>query len=269
MGSVVPTLLEVQTAMQRGLLDNDDATVAATLGDTLVPPDRLSIYRNTSRIAMTNALRLNFPAVQRLVGEDFFTAAADSFIAREPPHTAWLDFYGAGFPEFLQSFDPAASLIYLPDVARLERAVGRALHAVDAEPLEYSQLLRVEASVQGRLRFTPHPSASLVFSPYPVDAIWRAVLARDNPALATIDLSAGAVRLLVGRRAGELDVTRMDEQQCKFTEVLFAGDSLSTALVLADNPDAVAWLAMHFTAGHFTDFALGDAESSVATEHRQ
>jgi Putative DNA-binding domain len=238
MGSVVPTLREIQTAMRHGLLDNGDATVATTLGAALAPGDRLSIYRNTSRTALTNALRLNFPAVQRLVGENFFAAAADMFITREPPGTAWLDLYGDGFPEFLRSFEPAAALTYLPDVARLERAVGRALHAVDAEALEYLRLLDIAPSGRGRVCFTPHPSVSLVFSPYPVDAIWRAVLARDDAALAAIDLSAGAVRLLVERRVGEIEVTRLDEWRWKFAEALFTGHSLSAALAVADHPDA-------------------------------
>src|SRR6516164_3482041 len=186
MGSVVSTLLDIQSAMRRGILGHGGRIVAATLSDALVPADRLSIYRNTSRTALSNALRLNFPAVQRLVGDDFFAAAADTFITHEPPQTAWLDLYGEGFPEFLQSFEPAAALVYLPDVARLERAVSRALHALDVKPLEYSQLLDVEPSLQGWVRFTPHPSVSLLFSPYPVDAIWRAVLARDDVALAAI-----------------------------------------------------------------------------------
>ena len=265
----MPTLLEVQTAMRCSLLGSGDAAVAPTLGDALTPADRLSVYRNTSRTALTNTLRLNFPAVRRLVGEDFFEAAADTFITREPPHTAWLDFYGEGFAEFLQSFEPAAALIYLPDVARLERAVGHALHAVDAEPLEYSQLLDIELSVQGRVCFTPHPSVSLVFSPYPVDVIWRSVLAQDDAALAAIDPTGGAVRLLVERRAGEIEVTRMDERQWKFAEVLFTGHSLSTALAVADHPDATTWLAAHLAAGHFDGFALSDAESPVAAEHPQ
>ena len=266
MGSVVSTLLDIQSAMRRGILGHGGRTVAATLSDALVPADRLSIYRNTSRTALSNALRLNFPAVQRLVGDDFFAAAADTFITHEPPQTAWLDLYGEGFPEFLQSFEPAAALVYLPDVARLERAVNRAFHAVDAGPLEYSQLLDVEPSLRGRLCFAPHPSVSLVFSPYPVDAIWRAVLARDDTALAAIDLSATAVRLLVERYNGEIKITQMGERRWKFAEALFAGQSLSAALAVADDPDAPAWLAAHLTAGHFTDFALSNAE---AAEHLQ
>jgi Putative DNA-binding domain len=266
----MPTLLEFQTAMRRGLLGNGDTTIAAALGDALAPADRLSVYRNTSRAALTNALRLNFPAVQRLVGEDFFEAAADAFITREPPNTAWLDLYGDGFPEFLQRFKPAVALTYLPDVARLERAIGHALHAVDAESLEYLQLLDVVPSLQGRMCFTLHPSVSLVFSPYPVDAIWRAVLARDDAALAAIDLSAGAVRLLVERHAGEIEVTRLDERRWKFAKALFAGQSLSAALAAADDPDATTWLAAHLAAGHFCHFALSDAESpSFTAEHPQ
>ena len=267
MGSAVPTLPEIQIAMRRSILDNADATVSVALSDALAPPDRLSIYRNTSRTALTNALRLNFPAVQRLVGEDFFETAAYAFITREPPQTAWLDLYGEGFPEFLQRFEPAAALTFLPDVARLERSVGRALHAVDAEPLEYSPLLDIEPSIQGRVRFTAHPSVSLVSSPYPVDVIWRAVLAQDDAALAAIDLSAGAVWLLVERRAGEVEVARMDERRWKFAESLFAGQSLSASLAVADDPDAAVWLAVHLAAGHLSDFALNNAKSLVAGGH--
>jgi hypothetical protein len=255
--------------MRRGLLGNGDAGVAATLGNVLVPADRLSIYYNTSRTALTNALRLNFPAVQRLVGEDFFAAAADTFITREPPQTAWLDLHGEGFPEFLHGFEPAAALIYLPDVARLERAVGQALHAPDAKSLEHSRLLDIEPSYQGRVCFTPHPSVSLVSSSYPVDEIWRAVLARDDATLAAIDLSTGAVRLLSERRAGEIEVIRMDERRWKFAEALFAGHSLSAALAVADDPDATAWLAAHLAAGHLSDFALSNTESLVVAGHAQ
>jgi hypothetical protein len=265
----VPTLLEIQTAMRCSLLGNGDTTVADALGDAFEPAEQLSIYRNTSRTALTSALRLNFPAAERLVGEDFFTAAADTFITREPPQTAWLDLFGEGFPEFLQGFEPAAALVYLPDVARLERAIGRALHAPDAKSVEYSQLLDIEPPHQGRVCFTPHPSVCLVSSPYPVDAIWRAVLARDDVALAAIELSSGAVRLLVERRAGEIEVTRLDERRWKFAEALFAGHSLSTALTVADTPNAAVWLAAHLAAGHLSGFALTSTESLVVPEHAQ
>ena len=263
-------LHEVQAAMRLRLLDGGDSARTAVLADALAPVDRLSIYRNTSRSTLTNALRLNYPAVHRLVGENFFAAAADTFIAMEPPRTAWLDVYGTGFPEFLESFEPAATLPYLPDVARLERAVGRALHAVDAEPLEISTLVNVATSMEAQGCFKPHPSVGLVSSHYPVDAIWRAVLARDDAAIAAIDLASGAVRVLVERRRGEIEVTRITEGQWIFANALFAGHSLSAAVETVNDPDATVWLAEHLAAGHFIGFALCDTPStSLAADHDQ
>ena len=162
------------------------------------PLDRLSIYRNTSRNTLTNALRLNYPAVHRLVGEDFFAAAADTFhhdaSRRAPPGsmfmaTAFRNFWSASSrprrcSTFLMSRGSSAPLAAL-------------LHAVDAEPLELSTLANVDGvHARSQSCFTPHPSVGLISSDYPVDAIWRAVLARDDAAMAAIDLAAGAVRLI-------------------------------------------------------------------------
>lgn len=252
----MPTLLDMQTAMRHALLNGSDSEFPRGLADTLVPADRLQIYCNTSRSTLTKALRLNFPAVERLVGEDFFAATADRFITREPPRTAWLDLYGESFPEFLQGFEPARTLAYLPDIARLERAVGRALHAGNPEPLEIARLSSIDACHQARIRFAPHPSVSLLSSPYPVDAIWRGVLAHDDDALAAIELGVGIVHLLIERVEDQVTVTRLSAAQWNFAEALFRGDALSVALEACGAPDATAWLAEHLVAGHFTGFEL-------------
>mgnify|MGYP001182392842 CR=1 FL=1 len=266
----MPTLLEVQDAMRRRLLDDADLGAVALLANALGPAERLSIYRNTSRSTLTNALRLTYPAVHRLVGDDFFAAAADAFITNGPPHTAWLDVYGASFPEFLRSFEPAAALVYLADVARLEWAIGRALHAFDRKPLALAQLASVAESHQSHVCFEPHPAVSLVSSDYPVDAIWRAVLARDDAALEAINLAAGAVWLLIERNASGIEVARLGEQRWRFAETLFAGRPLSIALEATDNPEAPRWLAGHLAAGHFGGFLLSEPRrTAVVAELEQ
>jgi hypothetical protein len=177
--------------MRAGVLDDSGSVTAALLAEVTTPAHRIGIYRNTSRTALTNALRLNFPAVQRLVGQDFFAGAADIFITKEPPRTAWLDLYGAEFPEFLGGFAPAASLPCLADVARLERAVSHALHAPDREALTVAQLAGLTQTARGSVSFVPHPSIGLISSKHPIDAIWRAVLGGDDAALSAIDLNSG------------------------------------------------------------------------------
>ena len=252
----MPTLLELQTAIRDHLLSDTAVAVAALLDEALAPADRLSIYRNTSRATLTKALRLNFPAIERLVGEEFFAAAADRFIAQKPPNTAWLDLNGDGLPDFLQGFAPAATLVYLPDVARLEWRVSRALHAVEVQALQYSKLLNIDPSAQARLCFAAHPSVSFLSSPYPVDEIWHAVLARDDTALKAIDLASGPVRLLIERRSGEVEIKRLNQPRWTFAEALLTGKPLATAFEAAGDPDAVLWLAEHLAAGHFADFQV-------------
>ena len=57
----------------------------------------------------------------RLVGEEWFRAAAAVFVRGRLPRHPTLLHYGEGFADFLASFAPAAELPYLPGVARLDR----------------------------------------------------------------------------------------------------------------------------------------------------
>ena len=109
----MPTLLEIQRAMRRSLVQGDSTAVSAMLA-ARISPDRLDIYRNTFLLTLTRALRLCFPVVQKLVGEEFFEGAAQIFVAEHPPRSAWLDQYGSAFPDFLHAFSPAESFPIFP-----------------------------------------------------------------------------------------------------------------------------------------------------------
>ena len=260
----MPSLRELQHAVRLSLVERDDSVAARYIvDDGLAAERRLSVYRNTFASNLANALRLSYPAVRRLVGDEFFEGAATIFMHERPPVSAYLDEYGAQFAEFLARFPPAASLAYLADVARLEWAVNRALHAPDAEPLDVTRLAALEQNDHDHVRFVPHPSVSLVSANYPVDAIWRAVLAQDDTALAAIDLAAGAVWLLVQRLATGVEVTRVDERAWRFAAELFAGRPLGAGLSDAVNLDAPSLLAEHIAAGRFIAFSLDDAAVDV------
>jgi len=260
----VPTLLELQRAMRASLVDRDDGAAAAMLAEN-VPPDRLNIYRNTFVTGVTKALRLSYPAIYKLVGADFFEGAAGLFIARHPPRSAYLDEYGADFPEFLRDFQPAASLVYLADVARLEWAVNRAIHAVDVEPLDLARLSALPPEDQIRVCFVPHPSISLVRTDYPADVIWRGVLSGDDAALAAVDLDAGPVRLLVERRTTGVEVSRLDDAAWHFATMLCEGHPLASVFIAATDTGNDALLTEYLAAGRFIDFRLGPAEFTVHT----
>lgn len=262
--AIMPTLLEVQRALYRSLVARDDPpAIQYIVIDGLAPEARLSIYRNTLVGSLTTALRLSFPAVHRLVGAEFFESAARIFIEREPPEYAYLDLYGAKFPEFLEGFAPAASLAYLSEVARLEWAVARALHAPDMKPLGVARLASAPHSDHGYVCFVPHPSVSLIHADHPVDAIWRAVLAQDDSALAQIDINAGAVWLLAARSDEDVIVSRMNEPEWRFLSALISSRPLEEAIKAGGSIDVSAALAEHLAAGRFVGFELSDQESAA------
>ena len=263
----MPSMLELQRAIRLSIVERDDTAAAGYIvGDGLAPEQRLSVYRNTFVSSLTNALRLSYPAAYRLVGAEFFEGAAQIFVHNRPPRGAYLDEYGAEFPDFLASFPPAASLAYLPDVARLEWAVNRALHAPDVEPLDVTRLAALVEADHERVCFIAHPSVSLVRADYPVDAVWRAVLAQDDEALAAIELAAGPVWLMVQRRPTGIDVTRIDERAWRFAAQLCVGEPLGAALDAVADADAPAQLAGHIAAGRFIEFRLADTLADVPAQ---
>ncbi|MGJ0533850.1 HvfC/BufC family peptide modification chaperone [Methylocystis sp.] len=82
-----------------------------------------------------NALAERFSICLQLVGDEFFRAMTQCYVRERLPRTPMLFEYGDAFATFVSNFEPARELAYLPDVARLEYAVGAAYHAADAAPL--------------------------------------------------------------------------------------------------------------------------------------
>lgn len=252
----MPTLLELQQATRRSLILREDQAAAEMLADH-VPPDRLDIYRNTIYSGLNKVLRLSYPVVDRLVGAEFFEGAAQIFIQQHLPRAAYLDQYGEEFADFLRHFPPAASLAYLADVAKLEWAINCSLHAPDVGPVELVALAAIPADEQERVCFVAHPSVRLVSVDYPVDRIWRAVLAGDDAELMSLDTSAaGPIKLLVERRPTGVEVVRLDRPAWHFLTALCSGEPLHSVIGKTTGLDASTALAEHLAASRFIAFEV-------------
>lgn len=251
----MPTLLELQRAMRAALLAEGgiDASLDV-IGGALPAAARVSVYRNNVLSNLTNALRLAFPAVARLVGEDFFSGAAAAFIRATPPVSADLYEYGEAFPDFLESFVPARGLGYLPDVARLEWAVNVALHAPPTPALTGEVLRTIPETMQPGIRFVPHPSLTLLALHHPARAIWAAVLRDDDgraAALRAVDPAAPGEKLAVLLRDGELRMMRLSPSGYDLARALIGGEVLADALALIDAAAAAPLLGGFFADGFF------------------
>lgn len=250
------SLLELQRDLRGALLSGTDTSSSAVIGGTIEAAARLRIYRNNVFGNLTGTLRLTFPAVERLVGGNFFAGAAAQFIAATPPKSADLYEYGAAFPTFLAAFEPAQRVAYLADVARLEWAVNLALHAPFVQALTASALLGVPEAQQADLRFVPHPSLSLVALAHPAKAIWEAVLNEDAEArasgLAAIDIGGIGDVLAVLRGSDGLALLTLSPTAYGFAGALTDGRPLADALDLVPSADAAPLLGGLIAHGFFS-----------------
>jgi hypothetical protein len=226
----MPPLLELQglfaAAVARGELS---AVSAFVTDDAPGAAARLAIHANHFRVTLIEALANTFPVVRRLVGGDFFAAAARAFIQEFPPTGPCLFEYGGAFPRFLDRLPGVRPMPWLRDVAALEWAIAEAWHAGDAEPASEEALQRLITGEASRA-VALHPSCRLLRSPFPVDRIWQAHQTLDEE-LETVDLGAGGARLLVHRYATDVGWFSLDaDAAVDFIAGLLDGEGLGDAL---------------------------------------
>jgi uncharacterized membrane protein YphA (DoxX/SURF4 family) len=187
---------------------------------------RFAVYRNNVATGLGRALAQRFPVVERLVGVDFFAAMARVFTALHPPRNPVLLDWGAAFPPFLEGFGPVRRLAYLPDIARLELARGRAYHAADAGLVPDHVLADASATWGDELRLRLHPSVGLVPSPHPIVTIWR----MNQPGAEPHPLRDPSRETALVARAGERVLTDgLGPGDAAFIAALLARASLAAA----------------------------------------
>ena len=215
--------------------------------------NRFAVYRNNVLHALIEALGAAYPAIQRLVGDEFFAAVAREFIKQERERPMSLALYGAGFSEFLRSFPPAQQLAYLADVAALERSWLEALHGADAAALEAESLQTVEDLTT--LSFAAHPCTRLVVSEHPIVAIWRLNRNESIPD-EQVEITKIAEAALITRDHFNVSVAALDPNQARFTRELLDGRSVRAAYakVAASDPnfDLTPLFARLLSAGAFS-----------------
>jgi Putative DNA-binding domain len=240
-----------QDAFASALLDAARPIPAAlTSHTTREPVKRFAVYRNNVVVGLIDALADRFPVTSRLVGEEFFRAMARIYVTAHPPQSPLLMVYGDGFPDFIAGFAPAAEVIYLADVARLEAARTRAYHAADAETVDPRELAALDQHMLGGLRILPHPSAQIVRSPHPIVTIWA--MNSGELALGPIEDWRGEDALVVRPRL-DVEVRSLPRGGAAFLAALLAGEALAAAIEAAQREsadfDLVVNLAGLMTAG--------------------
>jgi hypothetical protein len=238
-------------------LDGDDDALAA-LGLAAHPGFR--VYGNTVLGGAIDALEANYPAVVRLVGRDWFRAAAAQYAREAPPRDSRLMVYGEGFGDFLARFAPAADWPYLAGVAQLDRAWTEAHLAAQAPALDAHTLATLAPEQIGRARLAPHPAARWRwFDAMPIHTLWAAQRDPDAAPLPA-ELAWQGEGALITRPGDAVRACALSAAGCCFLDHCAAGatlaDAAEQALAHAPDTDIAALLALLLRQGAF--LAPGD-----------
>lgn len=259
-------LAKLQADFADYLLAPPQRSVTASLSDSVVPggapaEQRLAVYKNNVHAQLIDALAATFPAVERLVGGEFFRHAAREYVGIHPPRRPTLLGYGDRFPEFLGRFPPATTVPYLPDVARLELLYLEAYHAAEAEVLSAEQFTKWLAAGDKDAEIALHPSARLMQSGFPVSRIWE--LNRQTETLQGKTTIPGETEhLLIIRPHATVEVRRLSPGTYSALSALVRGRPLEAALAAGERPEPGIDLTRHLV-------SLAEGGTFLLTEHRQ
>jgi hypothetical protein len=135
---------------------------------------RMAVYRNTVVRSVIEVLRAAYPAVNRIVGAQFFSPMAKAYWQVSPPRDPVMASYGEGFADFIAGYEPAAGLPYLADIARLDRAWQEAHQAAEHTPLSPGMVAALDPSALPGLAPGLHPSVRLCATGWAIYPIWSA-----------------------------------------------------------------------------------------------
>ena len=225
----MPRLRELQTSFANCLFDaNAESVLGIIDGEGFSPSQRMQIYRNNLFISLTDALQAVYPSVHRLVGEGFFKYLADSYIRAHPSQSGNLHDFGQELEAFIAGFEPATTVPYLADVARLEWDQHLVFHAAEHSPLDLRRLSAVPDEQRTELRFRFHPASKLMSSRYPVLTIWEAC-GDEQERTRTVSADKEGEQVLIIRRKEKVELHRLSGGEHTFLRFLKDGYRLGTA----------------------------------------
>lgn len=224
--ALVPgALANFQEGFAKALLDSTPSERADIAAIAAQPA--FAVYRNTVVKGSIDALQANYPAVTRLVGEEWMRAAAAVYVRECLPQQPMLLQYGSGFADFLARFEPAAELPYLPGVARLDRYWTESHIAFDEPLLDGTAFTLRDTSDFLRARLRPHAAARWAwFEDAPIYTIWSRNRS-DHPADTDLDWKPEGALLTRPRDA--VQWIALDHSGCAFLDACAAGATIANA----------------------------------------
>ncbi len=250
------TLGQFQDAFAQALFASDSDPSKRIAALTAQPA--FAVYRNTVMKGCIDALQANYPAVLRLVGEEWFRATAAIHVRAALPSDPTLLRYGADFAKFLAGFEPARELPYLSAVALLDRFWTESHTARDEETLDPALVANLAPELLARMVLRPHAATRWAwFNEAPIYTIWSRNRADSEP---NADIKWNPEGALLVRPRDTVEWMALDAAGCAFLDACATGDTLeyaaAAALEAQNDVDLTHLMSTLLTAGAFSSMSV-------------
>ncbi len=210
---------------------------------------RARVYQNNMLSALGQSLVDNYPAVARLVGDEFMRALARAFAETHPSSSPLMTAYGREFASFIDGFPPTQSLPYLGDVARHDWAFIEALFASDEAPMAASALQGLDDAQIAALAPGLHPSVRTLKSKWNAYEIWASN--RDEQASTKLALKEAPSHALIWRGPSGITHRAIAAPVAVFLRAIDDGQTLGAAQEIAPEPETIIFFADALRLGVF------------------
>lgn len=185
---------------------------------------RLDIYRQTIFENIRNSLRIIYPGIWKLLGEECTDKIAYNFASDLANLPYELDDLGDAFPKFLETLE---ILPYLSDYARYEWLKNKSAAHEKHLSINLAQLVKIPPKKITKIKFIFLPSVYSFCSDFPIDQIEEIAF---NPDAEPIDLKVTKTYAIINRN----DVFWLEPNIWKIVAMLMQGKTIAT---IGDNPE--------------------------------
>lgn len=197
------------------------------------PEERLFVYRSTILENFVNSLKIIYPGIWKLLGEDCARGVSLAYIhdLANIPSAGKMSEFGENFPDYLKIFPSTCHLTYLPDVARLELLKSLSFDSPNEELLNLNDFVKNTNNFLEKCNIIFNSSVFFMKSDFPLSKIQNLLDNEDSP---EFYLDKEKTYIIIYRFENYVNTAWLDEPNWCFLSLLFDGNNLGDALAICE-----------------------------------
>lgn len=136
--------------------------------------ERISIYSDAYFARLFEALKIDFEAMYKILGDEDFYDLVLSYLQEQPSTSTSIEEVGAKLPWFIGKFNQTSDVLYLEDLATFEWGLVESFFADDMPSFDQKSLQNLSPSTWEEIKLGIDASIRLLRTHWPVYKIWEA-----------------------------------------------------------------------------------------------